>query len=251
MECREQWMTKNSFSRQEELIFKNCDRNRRARMSTLLSLCASVAGNDYDARGLPYETLLKDYHQVVLLSRITLKIHRQPQTRDILTITTWENGSKGAHMRRVYEMTDQTGELCVSGRSDWILVDPDSRSILRPSAFTVKEFGVCPKDIDCPECRKITLPKEGIRELGVRKITWSDLDGNGHVYSGNYGDIIWDALPPELQDARPREFSLNYSREATLGEELRLMGIRRGATFQMEAVSSAGICFTCECLFDL
>ena len=251
MDCRRQWMTEESFSRQEELIFENCDRNRRARMSTLLSLCASVAGNDYDARGLPYEMLLKDYHQVCLLSRITLQIHRQPRTRDILTVTTWENGSRGAHLQRVYEMTDQTGGLCVSGRSDWILVDPDSRSILKPSAFTAKELGICPKDIDCPECRKIALPKEGTDELGVRKITWSDLDGNGHVYSGNYGDIIWDALPPELQDAKPLGFSLNYSREATLGEELRLLGVRQGSAYRMEAVGPTGTCFTCECIFDL
>ena len=251
MECREQWTDGDSFSRQEELIFENCDRNRRARMSTLLSLCASVAGNDYDAKGLPYEKLLADYHQVILLSRIALKIHRQPRTRDILTVTTWENGCKGAHMQRVYEMTDQTGCLCVSSRSDWILVDPDSRCILKPSAFTGRELGICPKDIDCPDCRKIFLPKKGTDGLGVRKITWSDLDGNGHVYSGNYGDIVWDALPPELQDAKPLEFSLNYSREATLGEELQLRGVRQGAAYRMEAVGSAGICFTCECRFDL
>ena len=242
-------MTGDSFSRQEELIFANCDRNQRARMSTLLSLCASVAGNDYDGRGLPYEKLLADYGQVVLLSRITLKIHRMPRVRDILTVTTWENGSRGAQLQRVYEMTDQEGRLCVSVRSDWIVVDHDSRAILRPSAFTAKKLTVCPKIIDCPECRKIALPKEGLDERGVRRVAWSDLDGNGHVYSGNYGDIFWDFLPPELQDAEPAELAMNYSREATLREELRLLGVREGDTYRMEAVGPAGTCFTCACTF--
>lgn len=242
-------MTEDSFSRQEELVFASCDRNQRVRLSTLLSLCASVAGNDYDQRDLPYEKLREEYHQVILLSRITLKMHRYPGDRDILTVTTWENGIRGAHLQRVYEMTDQTGALCVSVRSDWILVDPDSRRILRPSAFTVRRPTLCPKIIDCPECKKVSLPKEGVRELGVRKIVWSDLDGNGHVYSGNYGDIIWDYLPPDLQDAKLRELSLNYSKEATMGEELRLLGVREGTTYWMEAAGPQGACFTCECLF--
>ncbi|MFR3922616.1 MAG: hypothetical protein ACLTYN_12335 [Dysosmobacter welbionis] len=50
-------------------------------------------------------------------------------------------------------------------------------------------------------------------------MVWSDLDGNGHVYSGNYGDFVWDYLPADLQEKVPREFFINYSKEATLGQE--------------------------------
>lgn len=247
--CRKQWLTEDSFSRQEELLFANCDQNQQVRLSTLLSLCASVAGNDYDARNLPYELLRTEYHQVILLSRIALKLHHRPGVRDMLTVTTWEDGCRGAQLQRAYEMTDQAGRLCVSGRSDWILVDPDSRRILRPSAFTAKPLAVCPKPIDCPPCKKVTLPGEGAEELGTRSVVWSDLDGNGHVYSGNYGDILWDYLPPELQSAELREFSLNYCKEATLGQTLRLLGVREGNVYRMEGVGPLGTCFAAECVF--
>ena len=129
-------------------------------------------------------------------------------------------------MQRVYEMEDQEGRLRVSIKSDWILIDPVTRKILRPSAFTAKPIGTCPKEIDCPEPHKIALPREGTEDLGTRIVRWSDLDGNGHLYSGNYGDIVWDALPEDLRDQVPREFQINYSKEATLGEELRLVGVR-------------------------
>ena len=59
-------------------------------------------------------------------------------------------------------------------------------------------------------------------ELGQRTVRWSDLDGNGHLYSANYGDIIWDYLPCDLQERTPREFYINYNHEATFGETLRL-----------------------------
>lgn len=184
-----------------------------------------------------------------MLSRLALRIHDCPRAGEVLTITTWENGARGAHVQRVYEMEDQEGRLRVSIKSDWILIDPVTRKILRPSAFTAKPIGTCPKEIDCPEPHKIALPREGTEDLGTRIVRWSDLDGNGHLYSGNYGDIVWDALPEDLRDQVPREFQINYSKEATLGEELRLVGVREGETYRMEGLGPEAPCFTALCVF--
>lgn len=243
-----QTLTENSYSRQEELTFWDCDRNKRVRVAALLSKMATFAGYDYDARGLTHEKLYA-MREVFLLSRAALRVHACPRARDVLTITTMENGVRGAHMRRVYEMVDQTGRLCVSAKSDWILVDPETRKILRPDAFTAKPLTTCGREIDCPEPKKIVLPHEGLEDLGVRRVVWSDLDGNGHLYSGNYGDIVWDSLPADLQGRVPREFCLNYSREATLGQELRLAGFREGETYRMEGLGPEGACFTALCVF--
>ena len=152
-------------------------------------------------------------------------------------------------MQRVYEMADKEGRLCACVRSDWILVDPVTRRILRPGSFTAKALTVCPKEIDCPEPRKIVLPREEAEELGIRQIRWSDLDGNGHVYSANYGDIVWDYLPGDLQERIPREFYINYSKETTLGEDLRLLGLREGEGYRMEGLGPEGACFTALCVF--
>ena len=152
-------------------------------------------------------------------------------------------------MQRVFEMVDQEGRLCVSARSDWILVDPITRKILRPSSFTAKPLTTCDKEIDCPEPKKIVLPREDLEDLGIRRVVWSDLDGNGHLYSGNYGDIVWDYLPGDLQERSPREFYINYSKEATLGQELRLEGFREGETYWMEGLGPDGTCFTALCVF--
>ena len=165
-------------------------------------------------------------------------------------IATYENGVKGAHMQRVYEMKDQTGEVRVSVKSDWILVNPATRKIMRPSAFTAKPIQTCDRVIDCPDPKKLLLPHEGVEELGTRQVVWSDLDGNGHLYSANYGDIIWDYLPRDLQERTPREFYINYNHEATLGETLRLMGFRNeDGSYLMEALGPDAACFTALCVF--
>lgn len=238
----------NGYFRQEELVFADCDCAKRMRVATMLSKAAAFAGYDYDARGLTHEKLFA-LREVFLLSRMALRIHKCPQVRDVLNITTMENGARGAHMRRVFEMRDQSGDLCVSAKSEWILVDPISRKILRPSAFTAKPLGLCDREIDCPDPKKLFLPKEGLEELGVRRVMWSDLDGNGHLYSGNYGDIVWDYLPSDLQSQTPREFYINYSKEAVLGEEIRLVGHRAGSEYRMEGIGPTETCFTALCVF--
>ena len=240
-------LQENSYMRQHQLIFADCDRYQRARVSTLLSMAAAVAGADYDARGLTYEKLY-ERREVFLLSRIALRIHRDPKALQVVDVSTWEDGVKGAHMQRVYEITDREG-LLVSIRSDWILVDPVTRHIMRPGTFTAKKLGICPKPIAAPATRKILMPREGTEELGIRKVVWSDLDGNGHVYSGNYGDFVWDYLPADLQEKLPREFFINYSKEATLGQELRLVGCRQGSDYLMEGLGPEGVCFSAQCVF--
>ena len=126
---------------------------------------------------------------------------------------------------------------------------PVTRKIMRPSAFTAKPLMTSDRPLDCPETRKIVLPKEAREDLGSRKVRWSDLDGNGHLFSGNYGDIIWDALPEDLQTRVPREFQINYSREAVLGDELKLEGFRGEEGYFVEGLGPHGPCFTALCVF--
>ncbi len=244
-----QELTELSYIRQEEVTFGQCDRNQQMRMAALLDKVAIFGGYDYDARGVTREVLL-EMGYAFLLSRVALRIHRCPVYGDVLRIETWENGARGAHMQRVFQMKDQTGALCVSARSDWILVHPETHRIQRPRSFTHEEFVPCPAEIDCPEPKKLSLPREGTEDRGSRRVVWSDLDGNGHLYSGKYGDIIWDHLPEDLQAAAPAEFYLNYSREATLGQTLAMRGFREGHTYRLEGVGENGVCFTALCVYE-
>ena len=249
MENFRQELYENGYFRQEEFGFADCDRYQRARVSGLLNKAAAYAGYDYNARGLTHDVLF-EMGEVFLLSRLAMRIHKIPMAGEVLNIATYENGAKGAHMQRVYKMTDPDGTPRVSIKSDWILVNPATRKIMRPSAFTAKPLLTCDMEIDCPDPEKIILPRDGMEELGTRWVMWSDLDGNGHVYSANYGDIIWDYLPPELQERTPREFHINYRHEAVLGEELRLAGVRKeDGAYLMEGIAAKGTCFTAMCVF--
>ena len=159
MEDFKQILTESSYIRQEEVCFGECDRSEKIRMAGLLGKVASFGGYDYDARGVTREVLI-GMGYAFLLSRVAVHIHCWPRHGDILTVQTWENGAKGAHMQRVFQMKDQNGTLCVSSRSDWVLVDPVNHKIARPRSFVHETFIPCPVEIDCPQPKKILLPKE-------------------------------------------------------------------------------------------
>lgn len=248
MQDFKQILTDDMYSRQEELTFWDCDCHMRLRVAAILSKIGAFGGYHYDAMGFSRQRLI-DSGFVFLLSRTALNIHHIPHAADVLTINTWENGARGAQVQRVFQMLDQTGRLCISAKSDWVLADPHTHRMLRPSAFTLRPLGKCPREIDCPEPKKIVLPREGLEELGKRKVVWSDLDGNDHLFSGNYGDIVWDYLPEDLQHRVPAAFSINYSREAKFGDTLRLYGAREENGYLMEAVGNDGVCFTAHCEF--
>ena len=248
MQAFKQMLTDDMYSRQEELTFWDCDREMRVRPAAILSKIGAFGGYHYDALGFPREMLIEKGF-VFLLSRTAVKFHRLPLSGEVLTVNTWENGAKGAQVQRVFEMLDETGKLCISAKSDWILADPNTHKMLRPSAFTLRELGTCPKAIDCPEPKKIVLPKEGLEDLGERKVVWSDLDGNGHLFSGNYGDIVWDYLPADLQILPCAEFAINYSREAKFADVLTIRGIRTEEGYLMEGLGTEGVCFTAKCVF--
>lgn len=245
----EQHLSEEGYSRQKEWDFRDCDRDKQARVGAILSVMALWGGFEYDARGLTHEKLTQ-MRQVFLLSRAVMKIHRRPLNREVSTVETWEDGFRGPHFRRVYRFRDDGGQVCVSAKSDWLLVDPVSRKIARPASFTARTIPA-PRgeDIDCPEPKKIRLPAEGLTELGSRAVRWSDLDGNGHLFSGNYGEIFWDFLPQDLQSRAVDTFAICYSREVTLGESLRLRGQADGNVYRMEGAGPAELCFTAECTF--
>ena len=245
----EQHLYDVGYSRQQEVTFRDCDRNQQMRIGALLSVLALWGGYDYDARGLTHDKLA-EMRCVFLLSRAVMKIRRRPVNREVLTVDTWEDGFRGPHFRRVYRISDDAGNVLVHAKSDWLLVDPVSRKIERPSAFTARKIPAsCGQEIDCPEPKKIRVPPDGLQELGNRVIRWSDLDGNGHLFSGNYGDIVWDFLPPDLRSRPVDTFAINYSREVTLGDNLRLTGVSHGAVYRIEGFGPAEPCFAAECAF--
>ena len=160
--------------------------------------------------------------QVFLVNRFALKVHRMPKRYETLTALTWEHGTEAIYFNRYYRFETVQGECVAEGRSAWLLCDPVNHRILRPRAFGDEARNVC-REVNCPGLEQIPVP-DHMELLGRRRIVYTDLDANRHVYCANYGNIIADHLPDELVSLPVSTLEITYAKEALMNETLDILG---------------------------
>jgi acyl-ACP thioesterase len=186
----------------------------------MLRYTSDLAGEDYNERGLTWQELQKQ-GIVFLVSRMTLRIHRLIPERETVTIATYERGVEGPYCIRNYMILGEGGDVAVSAKSAWIVCEPASRRILRPSMLPMPIESHPDRDVDCPDPHRIRIP-ESTEYAGDRPVVYSDIDANGHVNNSVYADIACDHLPPALLMRPVRDFAIVFRREAKPGEVIRV-----------------------------
>lgn len=211
----------NAYYKEIEIRFYDCDASHCAKPETLLRYAADVAGIAYTAKGYSHEWLWERGF-VFLLSRVSIDVRRMPLADESILLETWEREVKGVLFYRDVVFYSKSGEALVSCATAWSLVDPNARTILKPSAFAGR---VDPhpqkRKADCAEAERLR-ESSSMSPCGVRDIVYSDIDGNGHVYNAVYAGITYDVLPQGLTSRPLLSLQINFKQEALLGERLEL-----------------------------
>ncbi len=234
------------FEKEYHIRFYDCDCNGNVKLSAVLRYLADLAELHYDAKGFGHDLLWKK-EMVFLLAGESLRFFRRPRGDERLTFTTWERQIKGPRYYRDFEVYDESGALVLSAATSWLLANPVTRQILRPSVYDFHP--------DChPERIPDVLPvgkfdKAGERVfLAERPIRFTDLDNNCHVYNATYADMVFDALPFEEAAGEFRDFRINYNAEAREGDVLSLFRKvgGEGETIVQGVKEDGALCFECE-----
>lgn len=228
-----------------ELPFYDCDYKKRIKISTLLKITAQIAGKDYTDRGLGHDFLWEN-HYVFLISRVSIHIEKYATEPEILDISTWECGKRGAMFMRGYRV-ENNGEIYADGESGWVVVNPETRKMLRPSSFPwqmpqIENMPVKAKPTDKIAC-------ENPKWAGEHLVKISDLDANGHVYNANYADIALNVLSPEEFERDILNFRINFVNEAILGDRVELFRMDRENITVIVGKIGDKICFETETIF--
>ena len=211
----------NIFQEPLYVDFRDTDRDQHVKLSVWIAWMAGLAGDDYEERGLGRDQLISE-GQVFLVNRFVLKVTEPPKCYQTLKAMTWEHSLETVFFNRNHRFETPEGETIAEGRSAWLLCDPQNHRILRPRALKHEPKWV-DREVDCPPLNQIPVPEQ-LETLGQRKIVYTDLDANRHVYCANYGNIIDDFLPDELVSRPFKTFEITYAKEALLGETLDILG---------------------------
>ena len=208
----------NSVCTQTERIrFYDCDYKNRVKISTILKIVAEIAGYDYTIKGFDHETLWKN-QMVFLVSRLSMRIKKHPVQHELLSVSTWEHGKKGALFIRCTDIVDEKGEVLIDATAGWVLANPETRHIYKPSKFNFDMPQNMEKTVSANPIGKIEHGE--LQFVMDRAVRLTDLDSNGHVYNAFYGDMASDALSQNAFEKDVDNFSINFICEAKMGETI-------------------------------
>lgn len=203
---------------------------------------AAVLGFGYDA--------LQETRTAWVLSRLHVKFIKYPVWRDDVDFTTWHKGAERLFFLRDFKMTDRNGEPAVLATSSWLIINLDTRRLVR-------SVGLNGFDTDFKEhaietsCDKVLMPKGVQAEVaGEHMVAYSDVDMNGHANNARY--IVWamDALGYEfLADNPVKELKINFNHETKPGETITLYRAVQGNLHYIEGKVGERSAFCVEFLF--
>lgn len=224
--------------------FGDCDNRKRAGLYAVMKLFSELAGEDYERRGLGYDSLA-ERGWAFLLSRARLRFFRWPMHTEQVFVRSWERGVRGPYFFRDCELLSKDGELLIAGSSQWFLVDIASRDIVRPALLEQDEAFRSLRQADCPD--PLRLKKlDGLSVLGQRPVYYSDLDANGHVNNAVYSRIAMDFLPEALRGRELKDYSISFFTETGPGQTLTLSGREEGDAFLLQGDAAKAARFGCR-----
>lgn len=243
-------MVKSSWYEEPvQIRFCDCDPQHRVKPSALCRILADLAGVAFAARGMDH-AYLWEHGYVFLLSRVSVRIFRVPQADEMVKASTWEREVRRAEYLRDFELHSADGDLLAAATTSWVLVSPKTRQILRPSEFDGELLPTPERKADAPECVRLRLKEADAEQTDSRKIYYSHLDGNGHVYNAVYADLAMDALPRDLLERPLRELQLNFCREAMLDDRIAICRQIQEHQALVKGTLDGKDCFLCQMIYE-
>ena len=179
-----------------------------------------AASSHAASRGFGY-TDMTERHTAWVLSRLAIEMKSYPGMSESITLYTWVDEVGKLFTSRCFELVNGAGETIGYARSIWAAIDVETR---RPTLLDIEGLSAYITDRPCPieKPGKIT-PVETETEGIPYRVTYSDLDVNGHLNSIKYMEHLLDLFDISLfRDKEIGRFEIAYQSEGKYGMELAL-----------------------------
>lgn len=213
------------FSQDVTIPCYQTDVNGRLKPAAFMDMMQDMAYLAATELGFGYEAL-QTHHTAWVLSRMHFTFDNPPSWRDRVHMETWHKGLDGLLFLRDFLLLDDSGKVRLSCTSSWIVIDVTTRRLVRSDSLggIVAEDTQCHEDAIATPAPKLAMPRDAqVEKVSERKVTFSDVDLNGHVNNVRY--VVWatDCLPYELMEqGRLSDVVINFNREILPGETVEL-----------------------------
>ena len=207
------------FSQSFEITDLHVDCCGRLLPSKLLVLMQEVAGTHFSQMAMDYDTLAqRGLFWAIIRNKV--QITRLPMRGETIRLETWPMPTTRVAYPRSIVAYDEAGNEVFRSITLWVLMDLGSRSMVLPGKSGIEVAGtIRGNELAVP----MGLPAKALRNCHSRRVSFTDLDRNGHMNNTRYLDWIYDLLPSTFHFGHViRECTVCYLSEAKEGQELTL-----------------------------
>lgn len=209
-----------------------CDSHDNMKADCTMKYMQEAATSQMTEEGLPYDTLL-ERGKALLINRMDIEFFEPIKKFDFLTIASWPCEGKGATLPRKYTV-HRDGKMMAKALGQWSLVDVETKKILRANAVDFETFTI--EEGNEESCERFKTPeKEDMKKVGTVKISYNQVDCNGHLNNTNYLMMVQDYIPELVDGGWIKSAKIHFSKEAVLGAEIDLYVVREE--------SKDGVCY--------
>ena len=213
----------NVFSQEITIPCYDTDMNFLLKPASFMNMAQEIANRHAAVLGFGYDDLERT-RTAWVLSRMHFRFLRHPKWRDKVVLNTWHKGSERLFYLRDFRMEDENGNPLVAATTSWLILNIDTRRISREVSLEPYDNTSCKENALEESCGKITMPAGLEKEpAGVHKVTYSDVDMNGHTNNAMY--IVWamDALDYGITSGKPvTDVRINFNHETRPGDIVEL-----------------------------
>ncbi len=169
------------------------------------------------------------HHTAWVLSRMHIHFENPPKWLDEVTLFTWHKGPDGLFFLRDFYLQDGKGERAVTCTSSWVVIDEQTRRLVRPEDLdSLMSVDPGTDHAIASPAPKVAMPRGSEPEAaGERRVAYSDVDIIGHTNNARY--MVWamDCIDYETASTRRvRDVFINFNKETTPGSVVQLYRLK-------------------------
>lgn len=216
------------------------DEHELLKPHSILDLFQEIAGEHAEILGCG-KTFCDKNNYGWIMARQEIRIIKMPKSIKEIIVSTFPHPANRIEFIREYEMKTIDGEVLVRGGAVWVLLDFQTRRMLRDNnLYPIGEY-----EAQNYFDNKINKPKSVFQngELVTEYIvTKSDIDTYHHMNNARYANMLYDYSIVNYEDIKA--FAISYHQEIKLNERMNIYRLMENNNIYITGIKDDKIIFT-------
>lgn len=234
-----------------ELYSYDANPDSSVKISSLMKHFQQIAREDLLDYGITYN-MMRDANQVFVIIKARIEFNKKVSIYDELHLKTVPTKVSGITFFRDFFLTDENNDLVASCSTSWVLMNFESRRILRPVDI-ISEIPAFPDQAsDITLTRRFLFDDSPIsKSTNVRRIMYSNLDENNHFNNAETAAFAIDEVADRLMNGDIiKSFEIHFNHESALGDEIDITTENRSKNSYISAYNPGFDTNAFECLIE-